>query len=247
MRKLIFAGIITILAVITWTCYLEHDTKKFIEKLSQEPLPKQQVNSTAKDSDAIETSVDGVAKTEQAGLENTLSFSPEDTPEDVGQSTDAGTGSKVGVLDPEQTPEGTGISPELKKVFSEYHNLYKESEELSLVLGPLITRSVELSQRLTVIGQELSAVIGQELSAARDEATRRKVRAEWAAIDKWIEEEGPGIFKLQDEASHLASERLRIINAYGFETEKDFLRAHRKDYETWVSDESLTPLSIFRR
>ncbi len=243
MRKLIFAGIITILAVIGWISYLRYDTKKFIEELPLDPLPKQQVNSTAKDSDAIETSVDGVAKTEQAGLENTLSFSPEDTPEDVGQSTDAGTGSKVGVLDPEQTPEGTGISPELKKVFSEYHNLYKESEELSLVLGPLIIRSVEMSQRLTVIGQELSA--------ARDEATKRKIRAEWAAINKLIEEDGSGTFKLQfklqDEASHLASERLRIINAYGFETEKDFLRAHRKDYETWVSDESLTPLSIFRR
>ena len=243
MRKLVVTCIISVLVIIAWIGYLKYDTRKFIEELSSEPLPKQQVNSTVKDS--TETSVDGVAKTEQAGLENTLSFSPEDTPEDVGQSndSDAGTGSIMGVLDPEQTPEGTGISPELKKVFSEYHNLYKKSEELSYVLGPLIIRSVEMSQRLTVIGQELSA--------ARDEATRRKIRAEWAAINKLIEEDGPGTFKLQfkleDEASHLASERLRIINEYGFETEKDFLKAHRNDYETWVSDESLTPLSIFRR
>ena len=243
MRKLIFTGVISVLVIIAWIGYLKYNTKKFIEEWSSEPLPKQQVNSTVKDS--TETSVDGVAKTEQAGLENTLSFSPEDTPEDVGQSndSDAGTGSIMGVLDPEQTPEGTGISPELKKVFSEYHNLYKESEELSYVLGPLIIRSVEMSQRLTVIGQELSA--------ARDEATKRKIRAEWAAINKLIEEDESGTFKLQfklqDEARQLASERLRIINAYGFETEKDFLKAHRNDYETWVSDESLTPLSIFRR
>ncbi len=237
MRKLIFTGVISVIILIVLTIYVKYDNKKFIEELALEPPPKQQVNNTAKD--VMETSADGITK--QAGLENT----PEETTEDVGQSidSDVGTGSHTGVLDPEQTPDGTGISPELKKVFSEYHNLYKKSEELSLVLGPLITQSVELSQRLTVIGQELSA--------AKDEATRRKVQSEWDAIDKWMEEEGPRTFKLQfklqDEARQLASERLRIINAYGFATEKDFLKAHRKDYETWVSDESLTPLSIFRR
>lgn len=235
MRKLIFTSVISVVLLIVLTIYVRYDRKQFIEELSLDTLPKQQLNNTAKDT--TETSVDGVAETKQAGFENTS----EETPEDVGKSndSDASTGSKVGVLEPDQTPEETEISLELKKVFSEYHNLYQKSEELSLVLAPLITRSVEDAHRL--------AVIGQELSAARDEATRRKVQAEWDAIDKWTEEEGPGIFKLQDEARYLASERLRIINEYGFETEKDFLRAHRKDYETWVSDESLTPLSIFRR
>lgn len=235
MRKLIYTGVVTVFIVIVFTIYVKYDTKRFVQELSLETPPKQRTNSIAKD--ATEVSVDEVTKTEQTGLENT----PKETLEPVEQSNDvnADTGSKVTDLNSEQTTEEPRISPELKRVFSKYHNLYKKSEELSLVLGPLIMRSVELSQRLTVIGQELSA--------AKDEATRRKILAEWDAIDKWSEEEGPRIFKLQDEARKFASERLRIINEYGFETEKDFLRAHRNDYETWVSDESLTPLSIFRR
>jgi len=239
MRRLIYTGVITAIMVIVFIIYVKYDTKKFVQELSLETLPEQQVNSTEKDTS--EASMEGVDKTERIGQKNTSMV----TLKDVSQSKDSDTetGSKVDDLDPGQTPEITEISPELKKVFSNYHNLYKKSEELSLVLGPLITQSVELSQRLTVIGQELSA--------AKDEATRRKVQSEWDAIDKWMAEEGPRTFKLQfklqDEASQLASERLRIINAYGFATEKDFLRAHRNDYETWVSNESLTPLSIFRR
>ena len=235
MRRLIYTGVVTVFIAIVFTIYVKYDTKRFVQELSLETPPKQQTNSTAKD--ATEVSVDEVTNPEQTGLENT----PKETLEPVKQSNDVNvdTGSKVTDLNSEQTTEEPRISPELKRVFSKYHNLYKKSEDLSLVLGPLITRSVELSQRLTVIGQELSA--------ARDEATRRKILAEWDAIDKWTEEEGPRILKLEDEASQLASERLRIINEYGFETEKDFLRAHRNDYETWVSDESLTPLSIFRR
>ena len=50
MRKLIFAGIIAVLSMIAWACYMQYDKKKFIEELSQEPPPKQQVNSTTKDS-----------------------------------------------------------------------------------------------------------------------------------------------------------------------------------------------------
>lgn len=235
MRKLIYTGVVTVFIVIAFIIYVKYDTKKFVQELSLETPPEQQANSTGKD--ATEASVDEVTNTEQTGFENT----PKEILKDVGQFNElnADTESKVDDLDPVQTPAETKISPELKKVFSNYHNLYKKSEELSLVLGPLIMRSVELSQRLTVIGQELSA--------AKDEATRRKVLAEWDGIDKWTEEEGPRILELQDEASKLASERLRIINEYGFETERDFLRAHRNDYETWVSDESLTPLSIFRR
>ena len=236
MRKIVVTGIIFILIMIVWIGYLKYDTKNFIEELSHEPL--KQVDKAPKDT--TETSKDKVAKTEQTGFENALSSLPEEKTEidQENKHSDTNTENKDNVLQSVQTPEETGISPELKKVFSEYHNLYRKSEELSLVLAPLITRSVEQAQRLRTIGQDLSA--------AKDEETRRKIRSEWNAIDKWIEENKPDIIKLQDEATRLSNERLRIINAYGFATETDFLKAHSKDYETWVSDEGLSQLSIFR-
>ena len=237
MRKIVATSIIFILIMIVWIGYLKYDTKNFIEELSHEPL--QQVDKAAKDT--TKTSKDKVAKTEQTGFENPLSSLPEEKTEIIQENnhSDTNTENKDNVLQSVQPPEETGISPELKKVFSEYHNLYRKSEELSLVLGPLITRSVELSVRITTIGQDLSA--------AKDQETRRKIRSEWNEIDKWIEDNGPNIMKLQDEATRLSNERLRNINAYGFATETDFLKAHRKDYETWVSDEGLSQLSIFRR
>lgn len=237
MRKFVVTGIIFILIMIVWISYLKYDTKNFIEELSHEPL--QQVDRAPKDTS--DTSKDTVPKTEQTGFENTLSSLPEGKTEinEENNHSNTNTENKDNVLESVQTPEETGISPELKKVFSEYHNLYRKSEELSLVLAPLITRSVELSYRFTTIGQDLSA--------AKDEETRRKIRSEWNAIDKWIDENRPEIIKLQDEATQLSNERLRIINAYGFATERDFLKAHRKDYETWVSDEGLSQLFIFRR
>ena len=227
MQKIFVTGIIFILIMIVWIGYLKYDTKNFIEELSHEPL--KQVDRTAKDS--TKKSKDTVTKTEQTGFENPLSSLPEEKTEidEENSHSDIQTKNKDNVLESVPTSEETGISPELKKVFSEYHNLYRKSEELSLVLAPLITRSVELSYRFTTIGQDLSA--------AKDEETRRKIRSEWNAIDKWIDENRPEIIKLQDEATQLSNERLRIINAYGFATERDFLKAHRKDYTVLLPKE----------
>ena len=73
MRKLIVAGIITFFLLGTWTCYMQYDTKKFIEELSQEPLPEQRENNTVQDS--REPHADGVGKITQTEHEN-ISNSP---------------------------------------------------------------------------------------------------------------------------------------------------------------------------
>ncbi|MYF98660.1 hypothetical protein F4212_05930, partial [Candidatus Poribacteria bacterium] len=118
MRRLIYTGVVTVFIAIVFTIYVKYDTKRFVQELSLETPPKQQTNSTAKD--ATEVSVDEVTNPEQTGLENT----PKETLEPVKQSNDVNvdTGSKVTDLNSEQTTEEPRISPELKRVFSKYHN-----------------------------------------------------------------------------------------------------------------------------
>ena len=158
MRKLIFAGIITILAVIGWISYLRYDTKKFIEELPQEPPPKQQVNGTKKDSS--ETLVDGVGETTRAGQENTSALPSKEKPKDGAQPDEigAGTGSDVDALDPEQTPLDTGISPELKKVFTEIRPIYKQMKEIVGEIGTGNNQISKLSQRQQEILSEVDSI-----------------------------------------------------------------------------------------
>lgn len=232
MRKLIVAGIITVFLVTAWTCYMQYDTKKFIEDLSQEPLPKQRNNSTVQDS--REPHVDGVGKTAQVEHENT-SISLEETPQDGSQSNEigAGTRSEVDALDPGQTSDNitTTLSPELEELFTRFHPLHQRSLEVSEEYRPIITRVLSVNSRLRTIGQDLAN--------ARDEATKRKVLSEWKEINKWVEEQKPVIKRLQGEKKQLASDRLQLLNEYGFSSESVFLKTYdqvyQKAYDTWIS------------
>lgn len=233
MRKLIVAGIITVLALIGWISYLRYDTNKFIKELSQELPPKQRDKSTVHD--ARDPLVDGIGKNAQMEHKNTSPSDSKEMDEDNVLPTDinADIKGKVGTLDfeqiPEQIPEGIQISPELEKLFIEHNNLWQQSIEVSKELAPIINRTFEMNERLRVIGQELSA--------ARDEGTKRKVLSEWEAIDKWIEEIKPKVTGLEDEAKLLSNKRLRLVSEYGFSSEDDFLKTHGMVYRTWLSDQ----------
>ena len=232
MRKFIIASIITVFLAIAWMCYMHYDTQKFIEELSQEPLPKQQNNSTVRDS--RESHGDGIGKTTQAEHENT-SISLKETPHEGAQPTEvsAGQGSEVDALDPDQTPESitTTLSPELEELFTRFHPLHQRSLEVSEEYRPIIARVLSVNNRLRTIGQDLAS--------ARDEATKQKVLSEWKEINKWIEEKKPVIKTLQDERRQLASDRLQLLKEYGFVSEAIFLKAYdqvyQKAYDTWIS------------
>ena len=229
MRKLIFAGIITILAVITWTCYLEHDTKKFIEKLSQEPPPKQQVNGTKKDSS--ETPVGDIGETTQARQENTSALLSKEDPKDGAQPDEigAGTGSDVDALDPEQTPLDTGISPELKKVFTEIRPLYKQMKEIVGEIGTGNNQISKLSQRQLEILSEVDSI--------NDDEIERELLEEYNASIKLEQEIGQAVIRLQDELKPFVTELRRILSENGFQSQLEFEKAHIKTYETWESEQ----------
>ena len=232
MRKLIVAGIITCFLLGTWTCYMQYDTKKFIEELSQEPLPEQRKNNTVQDS--REPHADGVGKITQTEHEN-ISNSPEETLQDGAQPNEIGavTGSEVDALDPDQTPDNitTTLSPELEELFTRFHPLHQRSLEASEEHRLIMVRVLSVSRR--------RRTIGQDLASARDEATKRKVLSEWKKLDKWVEEHKPVIMALQDEMKQLASDRLRLLKKYGFSSEASFFWIHEKSYQeaynTWSS------------
>ena len=229
MRKLIFAGIITILAVITWTCYLEHDTKKFIEKLSQEPPPKQQVNGTKKDSS--ETPVGDIGETTQARQENTSALPSKENPKDGAQPDEigAGTGSDVDALDPEQTPLDTGISPELKKVFTEIRPLYKQMKEIVGEIGTGNNQISKITQRQLEILSEVDSI--------NDDEIERELLEEYNASIKLEQEIGQAVIRLQDELKPFVTELRRILSENGFQSQLEFEKAHIKTYETWESEQ----------
>lgn len=235
MRKLIVASIITVFLVTAWTCYVQYDTKKFIEELSQEPLPKQRNNSTVWDSrEPHVDGVDGAGRTTQAEHENTP-ISLGETPQDGAQPNEigVGAGSEVDVLEPDQTSENitTTLSPELKELFTRFHPLHQRSLKVSEEYRPVITQVLSVNERLRTIGQDLAK--------AKDEATKRKVLSEWEEINKWVEDQKPVITTLQDEMKQLASDRLRLLNEYGFSSEVIFLKTYEKiyqeAYDTWAS------------
>ena len=229
MRKLIFAGIITILAVIGWISYLRYDTKKFIEELPQEPPPKQQVNGTKKDSS--ETLVDGVGETTQARQENTSALPSKEKPKDGAQPDEigAGTGSDVDALDPEQTPLDTGISPELKKVFTEIRPLYKQMKEIVGEIGTGNNQISKITQRQLEILSEVDSI--------NDDEIERELLEEYNASIKLEQEIGQAVIRLQDELKPFVTELRRILSENGFQSQLEFEKAHIKTYETWESEQ----------
>lgn len=227
MRKFIFAGIITILAVITWIGYLKYDTKKFIKELSLEPLPKQQVNSTAKN--ASETSMDSVTKTKQTGLENT----PEQTLEEVAPllaDTNTGTEMERSGIESGQTQESTALSPELEKLFTSYYNIRKEIEKVDkMELVPLQTQSLLMYYRRTEIYELLDTDLG--------ESTSKSLYAELEEMDEWGKEFNPRIYELQDEVHLIFEKQAELLKAHDFPSWENFWGTHQETYKTWVSDQ----------
>lgn len=228
MRKLIFAGIIAVFAMITWTCYLQYDTNKFIEKLSQEPPPKQQVNGTKKDS--RQSLVDGEGETTQARQQNTSVFSPKETPQDGAQPNQigVGTGREVDASDPGQTPSNNEISPELIKVFTEIQPIYKEMEGIVREIVPLDRGIYNAMERQEEILSELKTIVNPD--------EKWKLSEEFESLIKLEQEIGAKMLKLQDKLIPFETELKRILSEYGFQSQREFETVHIKTYKAWVSE-----------
>ncbi len=220
MRKLIVAGIITIFSVITWTCYMHYDTKKFIEELSQEPPPKQQVNDTKKDSK--QTLVDDKGKTTQARQQNTPALISEETPQDGAQpnETDAGTRKGGDDQDHVQTPSDNGISPKLIKVFAQIQPIYEGMEEIVSELAPLNRQIYKTMERKEAISSEIKMITDPDVG--------RKMSEEFESLSKLEQEIGTEMLKLQDKLVPLQIELKRILSEHGFRSQREFEITHIK-------------------
>ncbi len=62
MQKHIVVVILTVFSVITWACYLQHDTSEFIEMLSQEHTPTQQINDISPELIEVFTKIQPIYK-----------------------------------------------------------------------------------------------------------------------------------------------------------------------------------------
>ena len=228
MRKLIVAGIITVLIIIGCFIYFEYDRQKFEKEMSQgQPPSKQQVNSTAKDSN--DTSVDDEGKTDQSVNENTPSFSQEETPQDGGQSNeiDGVTGREGDDLDPDKTLSDNRFSPELIKVFTEIRPIYKEMEEIVSELAPLNREMHKIMKRKQNVFSEINTIT--------DPDEKWKLSEEYQSLTKLEQETGSEMLKLQDKLKPYETELKRILSEHGFQSQREFEKTHHKSYKTWVS------------
>ena len=229
MRKLIVVSIIIVLSVISWTCYMQYDTNKFIKELSQEPSPKQQVDGNKKDSG--DTLVDGDSENTQSRQENTSALTSEDDKGDNVQPNhiSTGTGRKVDALDHGQTPSDNGISPELIKVFTEIKPIYKEMEEIVSKLVPRNRQMHKIRIRKQAIWSELETVTDPDKGI--------KLSKELESLTKLEQETGSEMLKLQDKLTPFETELKRILNEYGFQSQREFESTYMKTYKTWVSEQ----------
>lgn len=229
MRKLIITGIITVLSVLTWTCYIQYDTKKFIEELPQEPPTKQHVDGNKKDS--RDTLRDGDIETTQTKHENTSIFSSEKKQEDSAQPNESGadTGREVDASVLGQTPSDNGISPELIKVFKEIQPIYKEMEEIVSKIAPLNRQM----QKTRVLKQ----AIWSELETVKDPDEGKKLSEELESLTQLEQEAGSKMLKLQGKLIPSENKLKRILSEYGFRSQREFETNHIETYKTWVSEQ----------
>lgn len=229
MRKLIVAGIVTVLLLVSWTCYMQYNTKKFIEELPQEPPPKPQVDGNKKDS--RQSLVDEGSKTTQSRQENTTVLTSEEKQEDSSQPNESGTGTgrEVNALDLDQTTSNNGISPELKKVFTEIRPIYKQMKEI-------VNKMRQGNDQIARISQQQQNILS-EVDSIDDEKRKGELQEEYNASIKLERELGLAIIKLQDDLIPFETELRQILSENGFQSQLEFERTHMKTYETWVSEQ----------
>lgn len=163
MRKLIIAGIITVLAMIGWISYLKYDTHRFIKELSSTPhasSPEQQAKDTAKDAsvpapDSTMESTTGHEKASQLPTEDLRAETSEDVayPYRVLSNTETG----GDVLGSGQTSDGTKLSPEVVVLYTDLQPFYDEYAKAGWEYMQVMTKMHESADREREIIQGLTS------------------------------------------------------------------------------------------
>lgn len=211
MRKLIVAGIITVLAMIGWISYLKYDTHRFIKELpsiSSEQQPK----DTMKDPsvpvpDSITESTTGNEKG-SAG-----------TSEDVAHPDKLRSNTVTGgnVLESGQTSDGTKLSPEsdetklspeIVALYTDFQPLYDEYVKVGLECMQVSTKMHEIARR--------EKEITEKLNATSDPETKQELRVERKQLQTWIDANYSTYNALNDETDTRIDAMRTLVESRGF-------------------------------
>ena len=228
MRKLLFGGIVFVLAMVVWKLYLHYETKQFIQNLPK--LPKSELWQ-------LDSTLEPVPTTPL----NTESNEPmadisEDTSDTSAIIIAEGTNTPVTNLvfediSVEQLPEPdeTRLPSELEKLFLAYYPVHEEVTEISKVLRPLLDQHLLGSRRIREI-------LLNDLPASVDGPERQAFYAEMAEIEAWNDEVEPTIFELHEKRTLLSNERSTLLATYGISSYHEFDKLHGNAYEVWKTE-----------
>jgi hypothetical protein len=229
MRKLILAGIISVLVVIAFISYLKYDTQRFMKELSSTPHapspPEQQVKDTAKDALVTPTGSikESTTEHEKASLLSSEGL-PAGTSEDVAHPNRLLSNTEKGgdVLESGQTPADTELSPEVVALYTDLQPLYDEYTIVGLEYMQVMTKMHESVERKKEITQELNATSNPE--------TEQALRIERKQLQTWIDANYSTYRELRDETDRRVDAMETFLNSRGYSSRDDF---DWKTFFTW--------------
>ena len=214
--------------MVVWKLYLDYETKRFIQNLPKLPESElQQLDSipgtvpttsltTEPDDTAAELLNDPISDTSASATVEITSTTASDL---VSEFEDK-------FIEELSAPDNTGLSPELKVLFSEYYPLHQELVETSKVLTPILERHHLGSRRIRDI-------LLNKLPGSTNGPERQALHAEIDEIHAWKDGVKEITMELQSKRDRLYDERSILLSKYGISSWQDFNEIHGKAYEIW--------------
>lgn len=229
MRKLFVVGLISVVVLIAWFLFLNHDMKSFESEFSIGP---QQGSNNGLNQAFVQnentheplkkggTYLQTTEVRESINLQNNIKT-------DI-VADKAETASDIVQINPQQTLIETAISPKLMQIFTRYGPLNMEIDKLNLELTPLQEQYSSLSDRRREIHDQLG-------EGNLNRATVNALYVELNEINEWSDGNVSRIFELQDEVGKIREEQLNLLEEYGFSSLEEFLIPHGETYLKWYS------------
>ena len=210
MRKLIVAGIISVLVIIAFISYLRYDTYRFTTELPSIPdasaPAKEQVKNTAKDTSVASPSSITEPTT---GNEKGSQLPTEGTSEDIAHPDKLRSNTETGggVQGSGQTSDGTKLSPEIVALYTDLQPLYDEYVTAAVKYMLVMTKLHETADRRS----EIMPGPGSNPETASPETTKEIIQ-----LQTWITANYPIYQELQAERDRRIDAMRTLIESRGF-------------------------------
>ena len=232
MRTLFVLCIVSVIIVIAWMLYLNHDMDRFmldeadISQASQQKRNSEQVDVSDREQVLVSPSDthEPVEETKRdiVQSENTDKLISERVPDanKVFQADPVKMGSEASF---------SGLTPELEKIFIEYKPLYRSLEKSAKAYGLLIQEMISRQLR--------KEEIGYELSATTDSRKSKELQKEYDAHYEWLEKIVPTYNEVNAELENLMTEEKEFFTGHGFSSESEFWKTHTATYRDWIDNQ----------